>query len=237
MSIDKAVVPEVKQERAQATVTLLVNATIEALEAHGESGLRLDDILEATGVSRSSLYHHFGDRDGLVDAARVVMFTRTVESDLVDLQQIMEHATDPSVFRAAIEDIHTAAHSPDRQPARLRRAYTIGATKARPSLAAALAEEQHRLTNGYTELVEAAQSRGWLRNDVDARAVAVLLQATALGRVVSDIDTTPVDPDAWHHLVGMVLRTSLLTDEGHSASDTNGWADSAVGEGGGHPQG
>ena len=216
MSVDRKIVPVVKQERAQATVALLLEATIDALEAHGESGVRLDDILDTTGVSRSSLYHHFGDRDGLIDAARLVMFTRAVDSDLVDLERAIDRAQSAEAFRASIEQMNTAVQSPKRQPGRLRRAYTLGATKTRPQLAEALASEQRRLTERYTMLIQAAQVRGWVRRDLDASAVAVYLQAVTLGRIVSDIDTRPVDPGSWRDLIWHVLESSILSDDSGS---------------------
>ena len=210
MTVDKQVVPVVKQERAQATVALLLEATMDALEAHGESGVRLDDILVTTGVSRSSLYHHFGDRDGLIDAARVVMFSRWVEADIRDLERALTKAATAADFREAFRRILVASQSPKRRASRLERAYTIGASKARPALAAALATEQRRLSERTETFVLAAQAKGWMQRNLDAAAVAVFIQAVGTGRVVSDIDARPVDPEHWVALLWHIAETSLL---------------------------
>ncbi len=209
MTNHRDVVPVVKQERAQATVSSLLEATIDSLEAHGESGVRLDDILDTTGVARSSLYHHFGDRDGLIDAARVVIFSRDVDADIRDLDRLLERASTAEEFRDGLHRVTAATQSPARRAKRMQRAYTIGAAQARPELAAALATEQQRLTDRLTTIVLGAQARGWVRNDLDPRAVAVLVQAYTLGRVVSDIDAKTVEQDGWVGLIA-VLADAIM---------------------------
>jgi len=212
MTIDRNVVPVVKQERAQVTVAMLLEATIDALGEHGESGVRLDDILDTTGVSRSSLYHHFGDRDGLIDAARVVVFARDVDADIREIDRVLDRATTAREFREGLERVTAATQSPARRAKRMQRAYTIGASQARPELATALATEQERLTDRIATIVLGAQAKGWLRRDLDPRAVAVLVQAYTLGRVVSDIDANPVTPAGWDGLINVVSEALMAPD-------------------------
>lgn len=211
MSNDRGVVPVVKQERAQATVSALLEATIDSLESHGESGVRLDDILDSTGVARSSLYHHFGDRDGLIDAARVVIFSRDVDADIRDLHRILERATTAEEFREGLYRVTASTQSPARRAKRMQRAYTIGAAQARPQLAAALSIEQQRLTDRLAAIVVGAQAKGWVRNDIDPRAMAVLVQAYTLGRVVGDIDLTPVDQTQWVGLIAVLTDAIMVS--------------------------
>ncbi len=213
MPDSRDVVPVVKQARAQSTIDQLIEATIEALEQHGESGLRLDDIFESTGVARSSMYHHFGDREGLIDAARVVMFTRSVDANIRTLEGILNEATTFEEFRQGTRTLSTISQAPGQRTGRLRRAYTIGASDTRPGLAAELATAQRRLTETITGMIERAQDKGWVRQDLDAAAIAVFVQAYPLGRVVSDIDLQQVDPEAWLHLVFHVVESALLTNE------------------------
>lgn len=206
------VVPVVKQERAQATVELLLEATIDSLERRGESGVRLDDILDATGVSRSSLYHHFGDRDGLIDAARVVIFARDVDADIRELDRVLERANSAEEFRSGVRQVTATTQSPTRRARRMQRAYTIGASLSRPQLAMALASEQQRLTDRIAAIVLDAQAKGWLRHDVDPRAVAVLVQGYTLGRVLSDIDAEPVDQAGWDGLIDTLTGALMAPD-------------------------
>lgn len=47
------------------TETLILDAAAELLEAHGPAGLTTRSVCEAAGVKAPTLYHHFGDKNGL----------------------------------------------------------------------------------------------------------------------------------------------------------------------------
>ncbi|MGA1247061.1 MAG: TetR/AcrR family transcriptional regulator [Ilumatobacteraceae bacterium] len=52
------------------------------LEKNGAVGFRLEDLIEQTGISKSSLYLHFGDRDGLIAVALESAFVRDVRANV-----------------------------------------------------------------------------------------------------------------------------------------------------------
>lgn len=52
--------------RGAATRERIVSAAAELMYERGVAGTSIDDILAATGTSKSQLYHYFGDKDGLV---------------------------------------------------------------------------------------------------------------------------------------------------------------------------
>ncbi|MGA1366587.1 MAG: TetR/AcrR family transcriptional regulator, partial [Ilumatobacteraceae bacterium] len=51
------------------------------LEKNGAVGFRLEDLIEQTGISKSSLYLHFGDRDGLIAAALESAFSQIIREN------------------------------------------------------------------------------------------------------------------------------------------------------------
>jgi TetR/AcrR family transcriptional regulator, transcriptional repressor for nem operon len=58
--------PTTKQGRA--TRERIVRAAAELIAEHGPAATSLDDVIAATGASKSQLYHYFGDKNGLVKA-------------------------------------------------------------------------------------------------------------------------------------------------------------------------
>ncbi|MEN9660886.1 MAG: hypothetical protein RLZZ443_815, partial [Actinomycetota bacterium] len=52
----------------------------------GETAVRVQEISSETGVSIGSIYHHFGDREGLIRAAYVRQFTESVSADIERLK-------------------------------------------------------------------------------------------------------------------------------------------------------
>jgi AcrR family transcriptional regulator len=59
-------IPATKQGRA--TRERIVRAAAELIGERGASATSLDDVIAATGASKSQLYHYFGDKHGLVQA-------------------------------------------------------------------------------------------------------------------------------------------------------------------------
>jgi TetR/AcrR family transcriptional regulator, transcriptional repressor for nem operon len=59
-------IPATKQGRA--TRERIVRAAADLIGARGASATSLDDVIAATGASKSQLYHYFGDKHGLVEA-------------------------------------------------------------------------------------------------------------------------------------------------------------------------
>jgi len=201
-----------KQSRAISTIDALVEATIRALHEGGEAGFRVEEVLQETGTSKGSLYHHFTNRDGLIEAATLVEFSRQVSQDTEVIRQALGGAESREELLARLDAINEASQSPDRAPARARRLRILGTAVNRPALREALGVEQSRLTDTITEVIADGQQRGIISGAVDARALGVFIQAYTLGRVLSDIDPRPVDPAAWTALIRHVVHGLILTD-------------------------
>src|SRR6202521_6385004 len=52
--------------RGAATRSRIVEAAADLIYAHGVERTSLDDVMAASGVSKSQLYHYFADKDALV---------------------------------------------------------------------------------------------------------------------------------------------------------------------------
>ena len=86
MATQMKIQPQPKQDRAKETVAVVIEATAKTIRHSGEASVRVQDISKATGVSIGSIYHHFGDRDGLIRAAYVQDFASTVGQDILQVR-------------------------------------------------------------------------------------------------------------------------------------------------------
>lgn len=198
-------VPQPIQARAESTVSTVIEATIRAIEVGGEASVRIDDILNETGISKGSLYHHFGGREGLIAAARVTQFSRFVEEDARQVRESLLQTKNLQEFIMVTSTLVQIGSSAERERARLNRLSVISSSYGRPELREALAVQQHTHTETIAEAVRYGQSKGWIRSDVDARALSVFVQGYNLARVLLDLDTEPVSMADWEHVVRVAL--------------------------------
>jgi AcrR family transcriptional regulator len=63
-------------DKQQATPDRILEAAIEEFVEHGLAGARVDRIAERAGANKQLLYRHFGNKEGLFDAAVRGMATR-----------------------------------------------------------------------------------------------------------------------------------------------------------------
>ena len=99
-------------ERSDATTAALVAAARPLFAERGYAGVGAEEIVQAAGVTRGALYHHFGGKPGLLEAVY-----RQIEKELTD--EIVEGAlrgSDPlEAMRIAIGVAMDASIEPDVQ--------------------------------------------------------------------------------------------------------------------------
>jgi AcrR family transcriptional regulator len=190
----------------------VLDAVAERLMTGDELLIRIPEICEATGVNYGSVYHHFGSREGVIDAAYDMIFSRFVEEDLALFKGVIDQVDTLDEYITAMQPVVTTLSSGDeRRQRRAMRIRIVAAASTRPRLKEMIGLTQARLTADLRALIEFAQRREWLRDDIAADALAVLLQILVFGRSLDDISAEPVDEKVWESATG-VLFVELLRD-------------------------
>jgi AcrR family transcriptional regulator len=189
-----------------------VQITIELLEQHGETGFRLEHLMERTGISKSSIYLHFGDRDGLLAAAYGKRFEGIVVESISGLEVMLSRVHDSRTTRDALRAATAFVASGERFKHRLDRAVVIAGTRGRPEFRDALAKAQTALTDRFMLLLVATQERGLIRLKHPPRTVAQMIQAVTFGRIIAEIEgnETLESREAWMALVDELLDNLLF---------------------------
>jgi AcrR family transcriptional regulator len=188
----------------------VLDAVAERLMTGDELLIRIPEICEATGVNYGSVYHHFGSREGVIDAAYDMIFSQFVEEDLALFKGVVDRVETLDEYITAMQPVVTTLSSgEERRERRAMRIRIVAAASTRPRLKELIGRTQSRLTSDLRRLIEFAQHRGWLRDDIPADALAVLLQILVFGRALDDISSDPIDEDDWESATG-VLFVELL---------------------------
>jgi AcrR family transcriptional regulator len=143
----------------------LLAGAIALLEQGGEAAVRVETVAAMAGVARPSLYHFFGDRDGLIIAAQAERYKESLFFNL----EFQTEATRNCKTRD--ENLDHLTH-PDGEKRRQVRVEVLGSSVSRPRLRALIAEADQHASRGLGALLRIAQDRGWLTTTFDLDVAA-----------------------------------------------------------------
>ena len=165
----------------------IVEKTIALLERDGAVGFRIEDLIAQTGVSKSSLYLHFGDRDGLIAVALESAFVRDVRANVDAAIAIFSKVKTKKQMQQAIPTLVDAALNL-RNDARWQRVMVLSSARHRQDLSKRISDSQIMFNSALEEIVRDKKQLGVIRNDLDAREIGILIQAAIFGRIFRDLD-------------------------------------------------
>ncbi|MDR6711662.1 AcrR family transcriptional regulator [Pseudomonas hunanensis] len=149
---------EMEQTRA-----ILLDTARQVFSEHGYAETSMDDLTAQADLTRGALYHHFGDKKGLLTA---VVAQIDAEMD-ARLQAISDSASDPwQGFRDRCRAYLEMAREPQIQRIVLRDARAVLGTPA--------PQAQLHCVASLKTLLETLMSQG-LVADADAQALAVMI--------------------------------------------------------------
>jgi AcrR family transcriptional regulator len=152
----------------------MVTAAAALMQARGIAATGVGDVLAATGTGKSQLYHHFGDKQGLVLAVIDHQLAQVLAA-----QPRLGPATDGDV-RGWAEDL-LAVHRGGDGPLSCPLGVLSGQVDDDPVLRAHQAAAFDRWRDGLAHLVTAGRARGTVTATGDADELAGVLLAAVQG--------------------------------------------------------
>ena len=197
------------RSEVHATRQTLVDATVRLLDKVTFEEINAAMVLEATGISKSSLYHFFEDFSDLLEQALLVRFQVTVRNSAQVIKDIINASGTQDELFTALIGVTRATQARENAAVRFERARILARSEKNERFRKALGEVQQQLTDSLTEAFQMAQDRGFLNTNFEARTGAVFIQAYTLGRGVDDITTTQMNDADWEHLIEKIMRQVL----------------------------
>lgn len=172
---------------ALATMSRIVDVAIAQIDAEGEPGLRVNDVARASGVSVATLYHYFGDREGVVVAARMKQFREHSTFDHDVFASVLDSSRNPDEFRLKLFDALGAVADQGSAQSRFIRAEIVGSSRTRPALTVALREHFSHQADTLEKIFLQAQERGLLERDFSPRCLAEVAMSVHAGSAAGDL--------------------------------------------------
>jgi AcrR family transcriptional regulator len=192
------------------TKTKLVETTAALLKTTPRSEISTDLILHTSGISKGSLYHHFEDLDELIEMAMLLRYSDWVDSSIELIMAIIARSKTPKDIYDNLVELTKLTQHPNRRSERISRAEILGIAENSPRFAERLGLEQQRLTNALVDIIRDTQESGYFRKELSPHAIAVLIQAYSLGRVIDDYSPTPVEPEHWNELINTIVSKVFI---------------------------
>lgn len=191
--------------RELGTREAILEEAIKAIDEGGEASVRVLAIAEKVGVAVTAIYHHYGNREGLVESALVESYRRGIMSFNEPAAELLGSVATREEFEAGLLAIMAGIASPDRFPRRMARVQVVAGAAGRPGLMEKLREMQRVAVREHVELYRIGQERGFVDQDLDLEAFASLLIGMIFGRVLQDLIADEVGNDAYNRLTVKAL--------------------------------
>lgn len=175
---------------------LIEFAEIELNEV-GPVRFNLISVLEKAGVSRSSAYHHFGDREGVIAAVETKHHIQSMRQTNEILRATVETSTDPAAILKSIKFHFGNEGGSVGRHGRQRRVYTLAASQSSPLLRQRLRDEQCSVADYLAQTIEIARKKGFIKPELSDLAIAHVMLSLLFGRVLVDLADRDGDDDEW----------------------------------------
>lgn len=184
-----------KRSDGRETMSRIMDFALAEFNEVGPDDFNLDRVLEKSGVSRSSVYHHFGGRHGVIAAVEAKLVENDVDLNNIGLREFVKIATSAAEILAVIRmEIAAGSKSEDKET-RQRRARTFVAAQRSEFLYEVLQTKQREATEYLSETLQIATARGLIQPRVPEMAIAQLMLSLLFGRILVDlVDTENGDP-------------------------------------------
>lgn len=188
------------------TRSKIIEATIAIIEADGEAAVRVDGVAKSAGFTKPVLYHHFGDREGVIAAAQAERFRRSLETGIDAATALVDASSSPDDFLAAMRALLKSYASPGGRERRRFRFEVLGSAATRPALMASVVEASRAHIDKFEMPLRIAEARGWLRPGVPVRDFAQWWVGLVLSRHLFEIDPDGFDESSWDALTDRAMR-------------------------------
>lgn len=192
------------------TKRLLVETVVSMLDAKTPNEILAEEVLDVSGVSKGSMYHHFEDLQELVETAQVFRYSKWIDASIDYLTKNVATARSKEGLRESLLNLTNFTQSDDRKGARAERARALAACFENPRMAKQMGKETERLTDAIADVTEEVKNKGLFRADVDSKTLATFIQAYTLGKIVNDYNPTGVKEEQWVAFIMNIVEETFM---------------------------
>ena len=185
----------------------ILNAAVKELREFSEAGFRVTRVAEEAGCVVSVLYHHFDNREGLIDAALVEIMRlegEEVEAIYQELATLLDGVTS---IEQAFEAYARTTHDTGGVMRRSLDVQILTAVQTRPVVRHAWGELSAKVQSANERILNELVDRGLLDGSLDIPALALLLRGLDLSRALDEsVEQPSISFEQWVSLMRLFAQ-------------------------------
>lgn len=197
-----------RSDGIETMARLMVQARIE-LAKNGVDNFDVEAVLERSEAARSSLYHHFGSKFGLIYTAQLEELTESLDIDNKLFRFLAETATSEEEFFARLAELMKATSTQEFVGLRRRRIQVLASATHNDKLAEAVRAAQVVGNLYFTESLEILRTRGWINPEHDLHTVTYMIQGLLIGHIMLDFSQLPELEEGWVEVAMQTIVTMV----------------------------
>jgi len=193
-------------ERLHPTKRLLLETVIKLLDTKKPEEILSDEVLQISGISKGSMYYHYKDWYEIIEDAICERFGRYVDRSVELCENAMNKSKTRDDLVNFLKQVTRETQKSEQLAIRYARVQAIAMASQSDRMKKKLGAVQERLTESLEDLFREAKERGWAKEGMNPRAVAVLVQAYTFGHVIDDFTPEHMEIEAWYRLIDQVVE-------------------------------
>lgn len=181
---------------SDATRERILLEAIRAIDEGGDRGVRVARVAQAAGVTQGMVTYHFETRDRLIAAAHARRIGQAITDDVSDALTLVSQAISTEEFISGVGELTSALLAPERRAERQKRLSALAYALSDDELLAAVRSEFTATAGSFEHVIEIAKERGFVREDLESRAIVTMVMAYSFGLVLASFDDQPVADEA-----------------------------------------
>ena len=184
-------------EGLHQTQQILIETVLSLAHTQPIRDIKVDEVLNGSGISRGSLYHHFDDYNDLIDVAQIYFFSQLVDDTISAAVKNLRLAKTHEEWRELDKALIRKNNSSKRRKERIMRAHILANSFDTPKMMHLMQIEQDRLTGAMSEVYREVTQRGWGNTTLDPETAAIFMQSQYIGRLIGDLTKNGLSDEKW----------------------------------------
>ena len=195
--------------RGRATAAKLIEFASKELDRVGPAKFDIDSVLRKSKISKGSLYHHFGSKNGLLVAVETQQFIKYLDDQNTLLRGLVETRKSASEFLTLMTRVMETSGLSENRELRKKRTRAIVVAQHDRDLSEFVKTEQIKGSFYLAETFQIAKDRGWIKPDVDVLAASYWIQGLFMGHIMLDITEIKDLDKAWNSIAVDAVRSFI----------------------------